>query len=753
MDLHMHTPASRDYEQPEIRYLDILRQAERRGLDIIAFTDHNTVNGYRNMQREVAELELLEKLGRMRADEMGRLNEYRRLLKKVLVLPGFEFTATFGFHIIGIFSPDKPLRDIEFILLQLRVPSRVIEQGLTEAGATSDVLTAYRMIDEAGGIAIAPHANSSNGVFMRGLNIGGQTRMAYTQDEHLSAIELTDLAKGRRSMAMWFNGSKPEYSRRMHILQGSDAHRLTNSPTEAKRLGLGERPSEVLLPELSFEALKDLLHSQDFSRERPATAVLDVPNDMLREAREKGNTATQSFHAALPKRGDRFTPILNDIVAFANGEGGAVYIGCEASVLKSAVGLDDIDGTSTELAQAVSERIMPALNTAIDVLTSDDVPVLRVSVSRGDNVPYAVDQNQFYVRSEAETHLAMRDEIVALVRHAPEQTSGSAGAHHRQDHNAEGRQAQHGQRQPQAQRQPQQAAARQQQAPTATAKATSQQHSQQGQRGNPSAQPQRGQNAKDQSRRDTSQPKASPAPATNGKQTSQAPANGSEVEAPKTPQASPPVEPQVEGSPRSGVEILAFEERDGMRHYTVRDLRNKSVVRNVTQKSARDLWLYAIMQHMNDVYDVEQITWQNERSILSRSQRAGKVRYDLALHDKAGKVHIFYGVADDAMDARWKELIQATMPPISEEPANPPLPDEQPVSAQPDLVTDASSQNGDGVSAPHPVSGAELSVEASIETATAESEPPEVSPNPDRSTDTSVAESPALTDNTPVSES
>ena len=31
----------------------------------------------------------------------------------VLVLPGFEFTATFGFHILGIFAPDTPVRQIE----------------------------------------------------------------------------------------------------------------------------------------------------------------------------------------------------------------------------------------------------------------------------------------------------------------------------------------------------------------------------------------------------------------------------------------------------------------------------------------------------------------------------------------------------------------------------------------------------------------------------------------------------------------
>ena len=51
MDLHIHTPASQDYQQPDISYLDLLKQAEMRGLDMIAFTDHNTVSGYRHDRR------------------------------------------------------------------------------------------------------------------------------------------------------------------------------------------------------------------------------------------------------------------------------------------------------------------------------------------------------------------------------------------------------------------------------------------------------------------------------------------------------------------------------------------------------------------------------------------------------------------------------------------------------------------------------------------------------------------------------
>ncbi len=122
IDLHLHTPGSHDYEEPDKTYLDILKQAEKRGLSMIAFTDHNTVNGYRSMMNEIEHLEYLERLNRIQPNELWRLNEYRRLLKKIVVLPGFEFTATFGFHILGIFPPSKPLRDIERVLMDLRVP-------------------------------------------------------------------------------------------------------------------------------------------------------------------------------------------------------------------------------------------------------------------------------------------------------------------------------------------------------------------------------------------------------------------------------------------------------------------------------------------------------------------------------------------------------------------------------------------------------------------------------------------------------
>src|SRR5215207_2268970 len=214
MDLHLHTPASADYQEAGISYIDILRRAELRALDIIAFTDHNTVAGYAAMMSEIRQLEYLESLGRATPDENRLLAEYHRLLDKILVLPGFEFTATFGFHVLGIFDPQTPVRLLEHLLLNLRIPVEALERGITEVGASSDVLTAYRVINEAGGICIAAHANSSHGVAMRGFDFGGQTKIAYTQDPNLHALEVTDLnSRARTATARFFDGTKPEYPR------------------------------------------------------------------------------------------------------------------------------------------------------------------------------------------------------------------------------------------------------------------------------------------------------------------------------------------------------------------------------------------------------------------------------------------------------------------------------------------------------------------------------------------------------------
>jgi PHP family Zn ribbon phosphoesterase len=554
MDLHLHTPASSDYQQNKVEYLDILKQAEARGLDMIAFTDHNTVAGYRQMKEEIEQLELLEKLNRLLPDEQARLEEYRRLLGQILVLPGFEFTATFGFHILGIFSPDKPVREIEHILLGLNVPSDQLDSGSVTVGASSDVLAAYRAINEAGGLVIAAHANANNGVAMRGFSFGGQTKIAFTQDVNLHALEVTDLYKGRRSTQSFFSGTKPEYPRRMHCIQGSDAHRVEEDPNRKKNLGIGDRATDVRLREVSFEALRDLFLSNDFARTRPRRHKAEPAFDFVQAARDEGANIVQDFHENLTVRGGKLYAIIADVCAFANTNGGTLYIGLTENPRRPVAGVQSAEKAIAQLDKEIEKRINPPLGCTIDAHTLSGKHIVRILVPRGDDPPYAVDDNKIYLRTEAETGLAVRDEIVELVFRGQREAIS------------------------------------------------------------------------------TLSPSAEPEEQTVGK--------------------------KPETHPRIGVEIVSVEERGGVPYYTVRDLRNGNVVKNVTQKSARKLWHQAITRYSqlpNDLASAD-IQWQGDLGILKQHKRGKSVYYDLVQRTAKG-YRTYFGVTEDGIHGDWNKLV------------------------------------------------------------------------------------------------
>ncbi len=417
MDLHIHTPASADYQETGVTYLDILRKAEARSLNIIAFTDHNTVGGYKAMMDEIEKLKYLVGLGRATPDEQRELAEYQRLLGKILVLPGFEFTATFGFHILGIFSPETSVRELEHILLSLNVPAEALDEGNSVVGASSDVLSAYRVINQAGGIAIAAHANSSHGVAMRGFDFGGQTKIAYTQDRNLHALEVTDLErKGRGTTQRFFDGSKPEYPRRMRCIQGSDAHRINAEETSGRNqnLGVGDRVTEVLLPKADFRALLDTFQGNDYARTRPY-AMNRKPVDFIQTAREQGASIVQAFHEKATRRGGMLYAIVADVCAMANTNGGLIYVGASPDANQEVVGVQSVAKAIEMLHAEIEQRLTPPLEIEIDSQRSKGKTLVRIQVPKGDDPPYAIDDNKIYVRDEAETTLAVRDEIVRLV--------------------------------------------------------------------------------------------------------------------------------------------------------------------------------------------------------------------------------------------------------------------------------------------------------------------------------------------------
>jgi len=616
VDIHLHTPASADWLDPGITYLQWLQKAESRGLDIVAITDHNTVEGVARLRAEVERLTWLEANDRLRPQERRDLDEYRRLGDKILVLPGFEFTATFGFHILGIFPPETALRKLELLLLRLNVPMDRFSEGVTEVGPTTDVLTAYRVIREAGGLVIAAHANSTHGVALQGMSFGGQTRIAFTQDPNLHALEVTDLeSASRRAAWRFFDGSKPEYPRRMHLLQGSDAHRLTRDPKDKNRLGVGDRVTEILLPEVSFDALRVVLEGNDFTLMRPYRPPAEAPFDHVQAALELGPNIIQAFHGSLSRDGGGLQRVLCDVVAFANTSGGTIYVGV-TDKNGPRRGLEAPDLAVQLLKKEIERNVTPPLDVTVDILTTQGVPVLRAVVPNGIDKPYALGQTRVYIREESETNEAVRDELVQLVR-------GSRRYDEAQPQVVE---------------------------PATVVPA-------------PAETP--------------VTPAAAPAlrVPTERSTVRRMPASGRPGQTAESSQ-----EESLTPLPSIGVELVSMEERKGGRYFAIRDLRNGNIVQNVTIHSARKLWSYAINQHLTHADGPDDVTWRGNLGLWQAARRAKKLRYDLALRMPDGKVRVFYGVTADGMTGPWAQFLleedrpegeMETMPPaviIAEEP-------------------------------------------------------------------------------------
>ena len=417
-DLHVHTSASEDYAEPKRSYLDILQEAERHDLQIIAFTDHNTVHGYEQMRREIEFLETLEKAQRLTDDEQVQLQEYRRLLNKITVLPGFEFTSHYGAHILGVFAPDRPISLIEATLLQLGIPAEDLKHGVCSIANTRHVTEAYEIIARAGGLVIAPHVNGPNGVITETLRMGtsGQSRVAATQSQYLHALEFVNFYTDHEKFTSptFYNGKTEHYERRMFCLQGSDAHRLRRAANGNGDVhhyhGIGDRYIELLLPDNSFRSLKELFASQNFDHVRvPKRDQKQWEVDTLRVGPASDRQALRN-EAAVDEA-------WRDVAALANIGGGTLFIGSEPNA-DTVSGVARPDQASETLRRTVQERVLPQPYMTMELLHYEGRDLIRVEVKATQQPPYMTSDGVIYTRRNGATVPADRGEVIQLCRRA-----------------------------------------------------------------------------------------------------------------------------------------------------------------------------------------------------------------------------------------------------------------------------------------------------------------------------------------------
>jgi hypothetical protein len=347
----------------------------------------------------------------------------------------------------------------------------------------------------------------------------------------------------------------------------------------------------------SFRAIKAVFESNDYALTRPYRRK-DEPFDHLAAVRAQGPNIVQAFHERMTRQGGRLFTILSDVVAFANTHGGTIYLGVGMNP-GPPVGVDDVDQAIGELRAEIEGKVVPPLEVEIDTLETQDRQIVRIRVPEGRDKPYCLDDSRIYLRLESDTVQAVRDEIVRLVRRALVERGELV--------------------------EPVKAASA---APVEGAKSRG--RSRRGGNGKPAS----------------AEPAPAPAPPAAQEETS------SEELFPVQPEQETGLRP-----PKVGVQIVDVRERGGVRYYTIRDLRNGSSVQNVTLKSARRLWRYAISQHEQAAPKAGAIQWVGDVGLIKAEKRAGKQRYDFAQRLPDGSIAIYYGVTEEGCDDPWRQFL------------------------------------------------------------------------------------------------
>jgi uncharacterized protein YkuJ len=248
IDVHVHTPASKDYRGPrETReYIDIIRranefsgsgghQAAKRRFEeaenpvaCVVFTDHNSVEGFQTYQNLAKDTTQLRDSIRVRDPVNPLLKELDgdlSIINSVRVLMGVEIKAFPGIHLLGIFHESvEPVQVVKF-LEDLYGPSYGAIAGDPKPVTKCTLLealdrTIQTFADKA--VVIAPHIDTGDGLY-EGLKEHGQARIGALRHAALKALSFNKLETRERVRKLL---DSPDYRRpdEVALIQSSDFH-------------------------------------------------------------------------------------------------------------------------------------------------------------------------------------------------------------------------------------------------------------------------------------------------------------------------------------------------------------------------------------------------------------------------------------------------------------------------------------------------------------------------------------------------
>ena len=242
LDLHVHTPASKDFRDRNVSADQIVDRAIEVGLDAIAITDHNSGKWIDKVKNAAKGEDLV-------------------------VFPGVEITCKGGkdgIHLIALFDIERDASHVEHLLSTLGI--QLENQGKNESLASGSLTEVIDTIQNAewGGIAIPAHVTSSKGILK---DMRGQQRIEIIQQPGLIAVEATCFQKeglensGKRAVDL-LDGNDPTYRRKLAVYQASDNPSGTDAGGHGLA-GIGSRYANFKMENINLDSLKQCFLDPD----------------------------------------------------------------------------------------------------------------------------------------------------------------------------------------------------------------------------------------------------------------------------------------------------------------------------------------------------------------------------------------------------------------------------------------------------------------------------------------------------------
>lgn len=380
IDLHVHTPASKDYKGDKDRaeYKEIImkidfdykkddapKKERSSKINLIAITDHNTVDGFKtimDMKKETSDLIIKLKERDPNLEIIKELQKEEELFSSVHILMGVEIKPDPGIHFIIIFHEEiKPEMVDDFL-------SDGIGTDLMSFKGNAEPMLKWNIaqtLDEISrrfpnkAFVIAPHIDSNCGLF-ESLKDLPQPRMIALKNPILKAVSFNNVETRNRIKNLL---QSPDYKRELPLifLQDSDYHGETGSY-------IGSSNAKVYFSDkrINYSTLFEAL-SQERNVKCSADFVEELYNDLIEGFNVQRFTSYTTGKLSFNESDYRL--LCDTICAYSNSEGGIVEIAGNISIS------DD----SSKVAEDLASNLKTIFSSRLKPLPTFSLKILRIS--------------------------------------------------------------------------------------------------------------------------------------------------------------------------------------------------------------------------------------------------------------------------------------------------------------------------------------------------------------------------------------